>query len=90
MSSKKKRKTLKAQYSVKNLAKPNIFKQNSNQVLTYLKNNPNRYVSGKELINNLTNYQGGALSPIIKGLIFYDNEPILTKQGRGGGYMYYG
>lgn len=90
MSSKKKRKALKAKYKVKNLPKLNIFKQNSNQVLTYLKNNPNRYVSSKELINNLTNYQGGNLSPIIKGLIYYDNEPILTKKGPTGGYMYYG
>lgn len=90
MSSKKKRKTLKAKYKVKNLSSVNIYKQNSNQVLTYLKNNPNRYVTSKEITNNLTNYQGGNLSPIIKGLIYYDNEPILTKKGSKGGYMYYG
>lgn len=90
MSSKKKRKALKAKYKVKNLSSYNIFRQNSNQVLTYLKNNPNRYVTSEELINNLTNHQGGNLSPIIKGLIYYDKEPILTKKGPRGGYMYYG
>ena len=95
MSSKKKRKHLKETYQkqnkVKNLPSNFLYKEYSQPVLNYLKDNKYKYVTGKEICNN-TNYTGGLsnISSIIKGLIYYDNEPILTKKGPTGGYMYYG
>lgn len=95
MSSKKKRKHLKETYQkqnkVKNLPGNFLYKEYSQPVLNYLKDNKYKYVTGKEICTN-TNYTGGLsnISSIIKGLIYYDNEPILTKKGRGAGYMYYG
>lgn len=95
MSSKKKRKHLKETYQkqnkVKNLPSDYLYKEYSQPILNYLKDNKYKYVTGKEIYTN-TNYSGGLnnISSAIKGLIYYDNEPILTKKGPKGGYMYYG
>lgn len=92
MSSKKKRKALKAKHNkrvIHGYERKIYYKLNKKTVLLALKQHKNEWITGPTL-ENITNINSSDINKTISGLIYYDNEPILTKQGRGGGYMYYG
>ena len=89
MSSKKKRKKLKEQYTIK---EPNeYFRKDGEVVLNYFKNNPNRYITSYEIINNINLYFNttSGVSRTIKAIDNYTNYNITTKPARNGGYIYH-
>ena len=89
MSSKKKRKKLKEQYTIK---EPNEhFRKDGEVVLNYFKNNPNRYITSYEIINNINLYFNttSGVSRTIKAIDNYTNYNITTKPARNGGYIYH-
>ena len=89
MSSKKKRKKLKEQYTIK---EPNkMYLIDSETVLNYFKNNPNRYITSYEIMNNthLENDSQSSVSRTIKAINYYTNFNIESKIGGNGGYIYY-
>ena len=89
MSSKKKRKKLKEQYTIK---EPNkMYLIDSETVLNYFKNNPNRYITSYELMNNthLENDSNSSVSRTIQAINYYTNYTIASKPTRNGGYIYY-
>ena len=92
MSSKKKRKALKAKYNnriIHGNERKIYYQLNKDTVLFTLKQHKNEWITGRTL-ESITNINHSEISKTISGLIFYDNEPILTKKGPKGGYMYYG
>ena len=92
MSSKKKRKALKAKYNkrvIHGYERKIYYQLNKDTVLHLLKQYKNEWVTGRTL-ENITNINRSDISKTISGLIYYDNEPIISKKGYKGGYMYYG
>ena len=89
MSSKKKRKKLKEQYTIK---EPNEhFKKDGEKILNYLINHPNEYIKGKEIIknNNLYYDTTSGVSFTVKSINDYTDYNIKTKPSSNGGYIYY-
>ena len=89
MSSKKKRKKLKEQYTIK---EPNkMYLIDSETVLNYFKNNPNRYITSYEIMNNthLENDSNSSVSRTIQAINYYTDYTIESKACRNGGYIYY-
>ena len=91
MSSKKKRKKLKEQYTIK---EPNkMFLVDSEPVIDYFKKHPNKLISSYEIMNNthLENDSQSSVSRTIKAINYYTNFKIESKIGgyNGGGYIYY-
>lgn len=89
MSSKKKRKKLKEQHTIKEPSK--MYLVDSETVLNYFKTNPNRYITSNEIMNNihLVNNTQSSVSRTIKAINYYTNYNINTKPARNGGYIYY-
>lgn len=89
MTSKKKRKKLKEQYTIK---EPNkMYLIDSETVLNYFKNNPNRYITSYEIMNNthLENDSQSSVSRTIQAINYYTNYIIESKAVKHGGYIYH-
>ena len=89
MSSKKYRKKLKEQHSIKEPSK--MYLVDRERVLNYIKKRPYEMVKGKEILDNtdLYNTSIGSLSQTIKAINYYTNEHIESFKGKDGGYIYY-
>ena len=89
MSSKKYRKKLKEQYTIKKPSKMYLVDRES--VLNYLKKRPYELVKGQEILDNTDLYNNSisSLSRTIKAINYYTNEHIESFRGKSGGYIYY-
>lgn len=89
MSSKKYRKKLKEQYTIKKPSK--MYLVDRERVLHYLKKRPYELVKGQEILDNTDLYNSsiGSLSRTIKAINYYTNEHIESFKGYNGGYIYY-
>ena len=94
MTSKKKRKKLKEQYNPKKTPSK-LFNKDSYKdrelILNYLRNHPNEFIKGPEIINNNNLYFNttGGVSRTVNIINNTTNYHIETKKGRNGGYIYY-
>lgn len=89
MTSKKKRKKLKEQYTIK---EPNkMFLVDSKPVIDYLKKHPNKLIPSHEIMSNihLENDSQSSVSRTVKAINCYTNHHIETKSGKNGGYIYH-
>ena len=89
MSSKKYRKKLKEQYTIKKPSK--MYLVDRERVLGYLKKRPYELVKGQEILDNTDLYNNSiaSLSRTIKAINYYTHEHIESFKGKGGGYIYY-
>lgn len=92
MSSKKQRKKLKQKYTKKIPNK--MYLIDKEQVLDYLKSNPNRKISSYEIManTNLFNDSQSSVSRTIQAINYYTDYNVQSIIGgvNGGGYIYYG
>ena len=91
MASKKKRKKLKEQYNNKNKESNKLFLRDRETVLNYFKNNPNRLITSKEIMenNNILFSSQSSVSSTIKAINDHTDINIQSKKGKNGGYIYY-
>lgn len=96
MTSKKKRKKLKQQYTTTPIHQPkfhnlNKLKEDQQNILSYLKKKPNTVINRTELIKNLNlnYYNRNEITQTIKHIKQNYNVKITSKQGYNGGYIYH-
>ena len=89
MSSKKYRKKLKEQHTIK--VPSEMYSVDRERVLNYLKKRPYEMVKGQEILDNTDLYNSSisSLSRTIKAINYYTNEHIESFKGYNGGYIYY-